>query len=172
MTARSLARGLLFFALTTAAFSQVEPWDPVSFTSGGKTYRLVVRCVPSGSYVVLSDGERESVLGGAGGDNLFPTAQVSGAGFHVLWVNYQNGRAGLGLYESGTRTSRVIPLDGLKFAGSPVLVSRAERPIGVVLLGNASDNDDIFFLDLGQNRLVNVSRTSWSAKKFTVEALP
>ena len=172
MTARSLIRGLFVLALTTAAFSQVEPWDPVLFTSGGRAYRLVVRCVLSGSYVVLSDGERETVLGGAGGDNLFPTAQVSGAGFHVLWVNYQDGRAGLGLYESGTRTSRVIPLDGLKFAGSPVLVEQAGRPFGVVLLGNASDNDDIFFLDLGQNRLVNVSRTSWSEKKFTVATIP
>ncbi len=129
MTARSLIRGMFVLALTTAAFSQVEPWDPVSFTSGGRTYRLVVRCVPSGSYVVLSDGERETVLGGAGGDNLFPTAQVSGAGFHVFWVNYQDGRAGLGLYESGTRTSRVIPLDGLKFAGSPVLVETGRTSV-------------------------------------------
>jgi lysophospholipase L1-like esterase len=172
MTARNLILGVCILALTTAAFSQEEPWDPASFTSGGRAYRLVVRCVPSGSYVVLSDGEKETVLGGAGGDNLFPSAQVSGTGFHVLWVNYQGGRAGLGLYDSGTRTSRVISLDGLKFAGSPVLVRRAERPFGVVLLGNASNNDDVFFLDLRQNSLVNVSRTSWSEKKFTVETVP
>ncbi len=172
MTALSVTRGMLFLALATAAFSQTEPWDPVSFVSGGKSYRLVVRCVPSGSFVVLSDGKRETVLGGAGGDNLFPSAQVAGGRFHVLWVNYREGRAGLGLYDSGTRTSRVIPLAGLKFAGSPVLVERAGRPIGVVLLGNSSNNDDIFFLDFRDNRLMNVSRTPRSEKRFTVEPVP
>jgi lysophospholipase L1-like esterase len=172
MIVQSVIRGVLFLALATAAFPQTEPWDPVSFVSGGTTYRLVVRCVHSGSFIVLSDGKRETVLGGAGGENLFPSAQVAGGRFHVLWVNYRAGLAGLGLYDSGTRTSRVIPLGGLKFAASPVLVERAGRPIGVVLLGNASNNDDIFFLDIRDNRLVNVSRTSWSEKRFTVETVP
>lgn len=172
MIARIVTRGLLLLALTTAAFPQTEPWDPVSFTTGGRTYRLVVRCVPSGSFVVLSDGTRETVLGGAGGDNVFPSARVVDGRFHVLWINYQDGRAGLGLYESETRTSRVIPLAGLKFAASPVLVGRAGRPIGVVLLGNSSNNDDIFFVDFRDNSLVNVSRTSWSEKRFTVERVP
>ena len=172
MTVLSATRGMLFLALATAAFPQTEPWAPVSFVSVGRTYRLIVRCVPSGSFVVLSDGKRETVLGGAGGDNLFPSAQVAGGRFHVLWVNYQNSRAALGLYDSGTRTSRVIPLDGLKFVASPVLVERAGRPFGVVLLGNSSNNDDIYFLNLRDSRLVNVSRTSWSEKRFTVETVP
>ncbi len=172
MTAPRVIPGVLFLALATAAFPQSEPWAPVSFAAGGKTYRLVVRCVPTGSFVVLSDGKRETVLGGAGGDNLFPSAQVADGRFHVLWVNYRDGRAGLGLYDSGTRTSRVIPLDGLKFAASPVLIERAGRLFGAVLLGNASNNDDIFFLDLRDNRLTNVSRTSWSEKSFTVEVAP
>lgn len=172
MTAVRLTPGVLFLVLASAAFPQTEPWDPVSFASGGKTYRLVVRCVPSGSFVVLSDGKRETVLGGAGGDNLFPSAQFAGGRFHVLWVNYRDGRAGLGLYDSSTRTSRVIPLGGLKFAASPVLIERAGRLLGAVLLGNASNNDDIFFLDLRDNSLTNVSRTSWSEKRFTVEIVP
>lgn len=172
MSAKSVIRGVLFFALAAAAFPQAEPWDPVPFVSGGKTYRLVVRCVPSGTFVVLSDGKTETVLGGAAGDNLFPSAQAAGGRFHALWINYQDGRTGLGLYDSGTRTSRVIPLDGLKFAGSPVLLERAGRPFGVVLLGNASDNDDIFFLNLGDNRLTNVSRSPRSEKRFTVEPVP
>jgi lysophospholipase L1-like esterase len=169
MTARSLAGGVLFLVLATAAFSQTEPWDPVTFEAGGRAYRLIVRCIPSGSYIVLSDGKRETVLGGAGGDNLFPTAQVAGDRFRVLWVNYQDRRAGLGLYDSRTRTSRVIPLDGLKFAGSPVMIERAGRPLGVVLLGNASDNDDVFFLDLRDDHLENISRTPRSEKGFMVE---
>lgn len=172
MTARSVFRGLLFLALATAAFSQTEPWDPMPFSVNGAAYRLVVRCIPSGSYIVLSDGKRETVLGGAGGENLFPSVQVFGGRFHVLWIHYLGGRAGLGLYDSGTRTSRVIPLDGLKFAGSPVLLERDGRPLGVVLLGNASHNDDVFFLDLRNNRLVNVTRTTWSEKAFAVETVP
>ena len=172
MIARSLIRGFSSLPWRPPPFPRPSPGTPCRSPPSGEAYRLVVRCIPSGSFIVLSDGKRETVLGGAAGDNLFPTAQVSGGRFHVLWVNYQGGRAGLGLYDSATRTSRVIPLDGLKFAGSPVLVERAGRPLGVVLLGNASDNDDIFFLDLRNNRLVNVSRTAWSEKGFTVETGP
>ena len=171
MVALSWGRGaLLLIVLTTAAYPQIEPWDPVSFISGGKDYRLVVRCVPSGtSFVVLSDGKRETVLGGVGGENLFPVAQVFEDRFYVLWVHYQDGHTGLGLYDSGTRSSRIIPLPGLKFAGSPVLVEQTGQPSGLVFLGNESDNDDVFFFHLRANSLTNVTRTAWSEKSFTTE---
>jgi lysophospholipase L1-like esterase len=173
MTALSVGRGVLLLVLTTAVYPQTEPWDPVSFISGGKDYRLVVRCVPSGgSFVVLSDGKKETVLGGAGGENLFPVAQVSGDRFHILWVHYQYGHTGLGLYDSATRSSFIIPLPGLKFAGSPVLVEQAGGPAGLVFLGNASDNDDVFFFDLRANSLTKVTRTAWSEKWFATEAGP
>jgi lysophospholipase L1-like esterase len=172
MTALSVGRGvLMLLVLAAAAHPQTEPWDPVSFISGGRDYRLVVRCLPSGeSFVVLSDGKRETVLGGAGGENLFPVAQVSGDRFYILWVNYQDRHTGLGLYDSETSSSLIIPLPGLKFAGSPVLVEQAGRPAGLVFLGNASDNDDIFFFDLRTNSLTNVTRTAWSEKWFATEA--
>src|SRR4030042_1661826 len=173
MTALSVGRGVLLLVLTTAVYPQTEPWDPVSFISGGKDYRLVVRCGPSGgSFVVLSDGKRETVLGGAGGENLFPVAQVSGDRFHILWVHYQDGHTGLGLYDSATRSSFIIPLPGLKFAGSPVLVEQAGGPAGLVFLGNASDNDDVFFFDLRANSLTKVTRTAWPEKWFATEARP
>jgi lysophospholipase L1-like esterase len=174
MTALSVKRvALLLLVLTTAAFPQTEPWDPVFFTSGGKDYRLVVRCLPSGeSFVILSDGTTETVLGEAGGENLFPVAQVSRDCFYVLWIYYQDERTGLGLYDSETKSSRVIPLPGLKFAGPPVLIEQAGQPAGLVFLGNASDNDDVFFFDLKTNGLANVTRTAWSEKAFTTEAGP
>jgi lysophospholipase L1-like esterase len=174
MTALSVGRGaLLLLVLTTAAYPQTEPWDPVSFKSGGKDYRLVVRCVPSGeSFVVLSDGKSETVLGGAGGENLFPVVQASGDRFYILWVNYQDGHTGLGLYDSETSSSLLFPLPGLKFAGSPVLVEQAGRPAGLVFLGNESDNDDVFFFDLVADSLTHVTRTAWSEKGFTTEAGP
>jgi lysophospholipase L1-like esterase len=171
MAALIWGRGaLLFLILTAAAYPQIEPWDPVSFVSGGKDYRLVVRCLPSGeSFVVLADGKKEKVLGGAGGENLFPVAQVSGDRFHILWVYYQDKHTGLGLYDSMTMSSFIIPLPGLKFAGSPVLVEQAGCPLGLVFLGNASDNDDVFFFDLRTNSLTNVTRTAWSEKSFTTK---
>jgi len=164
---------LLLFVLATAAYPQTEPWDPVLFASGGKNYRLVVRCLPSGdSFVVLSDGREETVLGDAQGENLFPVAQVSGDCFYVLWVRYQDGSTGLGLYDSRTKSSRIIPLPGLKFAGSPVLIEQAGQSAGLVFLGNESDNDDVFFHDLWTNHLTNVTRTAWSEKWFRTEAVP
>jgi lysophospholipase L1-like esterase len=174
VTVLSLGRSaLLLLVLTTAAYPQTEPWDPVLFTSGGKDYHLVVRCVPSGdSFVVLSDGKTETVLGDAKGENLFPVAQVSGNRFYVLWVHYQDGSTGLGLYDSSTTSSHIIPLPGLKFAGSPVLIEQADQPIGLVFLGNESDNDDVFFYDLWANSLTNVTRTAWSEKWFATEAGP
>jgi len=174
MTALSVGRGaLILLVLATAARPQTEPWDPVSFISCGKNYRLVVRCLPSGeSFVVLSEGKRETVLGGAGGENLFPVAQVSGDRFYILWVYYQDGHTGLGLYDSETSSSLSVPLPGMKFAGSPVLVEQAGRPAGLVFLGNASDNDDVFFFDLRANNLTNITRTAWSEKWFATEAGP
>jgi len=172
MTALSVGRGaLMLLVLATAARPQTEPWDPVSFMSGGKNYRLVVRCLPSGeSFVVLSEGKRETVLGAAGGENLFPVAQVSGDRFYILWVYYQDGHTGLGLYDSETSSSLSVPLPGMKFAGSPVLVEQAGRPAGLVFLGNPSDNDDVFFFDLRANNLTNITRTAWSEKWFATEA--
>lgn len=174
MSALSSGRtAFLLVVLATAGYPQTEPWDPVSFVSGGKTYQLVVRCMPSGeSFVVLSDGKSETVLGEAGGENLFPVAQVSGDRFHVLWVHCRDGQMGFGLYDSETRLSRIIPLPGLKFAGSPILLDEPGRSAGILFLGNASDNDDVFFLDLGENRLMNITRTAWSEKWFTAEVGP
>ncbi|MGB7295505.1 MAG: SGNH/GDSL hydrolase family protein [Candidatus Aminicenantales bacterium] len=174
MAALSVGRcALLLLVLTTAAYAQTEPWNPISFTSGGKDYRLVVRCMPSGgSFVVLSDGKRETVLGWAGSESLFPVAQVSGDRFHILWVHYLDGHTGLGLYDSETRLSLIIPLPGLKFAGSPILVEQDGQPAGLVFLGNASDNDDIFFFNLMANSLTNITRTPWSEKWFATEAGP
>jgi lysophospholipase L1-like esterase len=164
---------LLLFVLSTAAYPQTEPWDPVFFSFGGKGYHLVVRCELSGdSFVVLSDGRTETVLGDAKGENLFPVAQVTRDRFYVLWVQYQNGSTGLGLYDSRTESSRIIPLPELKFAGSPVLIEQAGQPAGVAFLGNSSANDDVFFYDLWVNRLTNVTRTAWSEKWFSTEAGP
>ncbi len=160
---------LLLFFFTTAVYAQMEPWGSVSFISGGKEYRLVVRCEPSGvSSVVLSDGEKETVLGGGGGENLFPVPQVSGDRFYIIWVHYRDGFTGLGLYDSETGFSRIIPLPGLKFAGSPLLIEQAGQPSGLLFLGNESDNDDVFFFDLRVISLTNVTRTSWSEKSFTI----
>jgi lysophospholipase L1-like esterase len=174
MAALSVGRGcLLFLFLVSSAFPQTEPWEPTVFTSLGKEYRLVVRCLPSGeSFVVLSDEKSETVLGADGGENLFPVVETNPDGFHVLWVLYQDGRTGLGLYDSQTRSSRIIPLPGLSFAGSPRLVEQSGLPIGLVFLGNASANDDVFFFDLREGSLANITRTAWSEKEFFTETGP
>jgi lysophospholipase L1-like esterase len=164
---------LLLLSLTSAVYPQTEPWDPVLFTVGGKNHRLVVRCLLTGdSTVVLSDGTKETILGEAGGENLFPVAQVCGNRFYVLWIHYQEGNTGLGLFDSGTGLSRIFGLPGLKFAGSPVVVEQAGQPAGLVFLGNESDNDDVFFYDLWANRLTNITQTPGSEKWFTAEAVP
>jgi lysophospholipase L1-like esterase len=174
MSALGRARSvLLLLGLAVAAYPQAEPWAPVDFTCAGKPYRLTVRCFPSGeSYVVLSEGTKETVLGETGGENVFPVAQVSGELFHVLWVHYRDGFTGLGLYDSATGSSRSFPLPGMKFAGSPALIEKDGWPAGLVFLGNGSDNDDVFFLDLLANSLTNVTQTRWSEKAFATESGP
>jgi len=174
MTALSVGRGcLLFLLLMSSAFPQTEPWEPTVFTSSGNEYRLVVRCLPSGeSFIVLSDEKRETLLGAEGGENLFPVVQTNPDGFHVLWVLYRDRQTGLGLYDSQTKSSRIIPLPGLSFAGSPRLVEQSGLPIGLVFLGNASANDDVFFFDLRTESLSNITRTAASEKEFFAEAGP
>ena len=162
---------LFLLGLAIVAYPQAEPWAPVAFTCGGKPFQLSVRCLPSGeSFIVLFDGLKETVLGEPGGENLFPVAQVSGERFHVLWIRYHDGFAGLGLYDSGTGFSRTFPLPGMKFAGSPVLVEKDGWPSGLVFLGNDSNNDDVFFLDLARESLTNITRTSRSEKGFVAES--
>lgn len=161
---------LLGLVVTAALYPQTEPWDPVLFTFGGKDFRLIVRCVSTGeSFIVLSDGKKETAISGSEGENLFPVAQVTAGGFFVIWVRYHQGTTGLGLYDSATGSSRLIPLPGFKFAGSPVLVELGEQAIGLVFLGNASDNDDVFFIDLRINQLTNITQTAWSEKWFATE---
>jgi lysophospholipase L1-like esterase len=76
----------------------------------------------------------------------------------------------LGLYDSRAGgAGRTIPMDGLSFIGSPVLVEDPPFPGGVVFLGNASDNDDIFFYDLFSGLLANLTRTPASEKLFKIE---
>jgi lysophospholipase L1-like esterase len=171
MAALSAGRGVgLFLVLVTIGLAQTEPWEPVLFTAGQTDYRLAVRCLPSGeSYLVLADGRSETILGAAGCENLFPAVEPAQDGFHILWVFYKDGQAGLGLYDSRTGSSLIIALPGLKFAGSPVLFEHSGQPVGLVFLGNASDNDDVFFFDLRSHRLTNITRTSWSEKEFSLE---
>jgi lysophospholipase L1-like esterase len=174
MSALGRGRWILFLlGLAIAAYPQAGPWAPVAFTCGGKAYQLSVRCLLSGeSFVVLFDGTKETVLGEPGGENVFPVAQVSGQRFYVLWIRYQDAFAGLGLYDSGTGFSRTFPLPGMKFAGSPVLVERDGWSSALIFLGNDSNNDDVFFLDLVTESLANITRTAWSEKSFAAECTP
>jgi lysophospholipase L1-like esterase len=132
---------------------------------------VVVRCFPSGeSFIVLADSQGEEVrLGAEGFENLFPAVQYAPDGFHILWVLYREGQTGLGLYDSRTAESRVVLLPGFSFAGSPRLIEQGGLPAGLVFLGNASDNDDVFLFDLGSGSLANVTRTAWSEKEFFME---
>ncbi len=174
MTSLSVGRGvLLLLVLASSAFAQTEPWELLIFTSAGKDYRLIVRCPSAGeSFLVLSDEKSETVLGEAGSENLFPVVKAARDGFHIIWILYQDGHAGLGLYDSKTGQSRIIPLPGLKFAGSPDLIEQDGLPAGLVFIGNESDNDDIFFFDLRVSRLTNITRTAWSEKEFSTETGP
>ena len=161
--------GLVLIASATA-FPQAELGDPVPFIFGGTACRVLVRSIPSGSIVILQIGGGETPLCPAtGGENLFPEVQVFEDRFFVMWAHYGIEETGLGIYDSRTADSRILPLPGLSFISSPMMVFQRQNPRGIMILGNASNNDDIFFLDLRDGCLTNLTRTSASEKWFAIQ---
>jgi len=161
--------GLVLIA-AAAAFPQEELGNPILFSFRGIACRVIVRSVPSGSVVILQMMGGESQLcPAAGGENLFPVVQVFEDRFFVMWAHYEKGVTGLGIYDSRTADGRVIPLPGLSFVSSPMMVLQGQSPRGVMILGNSSDNDDIFFLSLFDCGLTNLTRTPASEKWFAIQ---
>ncbi|MHB8094777.1 MAG: SGNH/GDSL hydrolase family protein [Candidatus Aminicenantales bacterium] len=170
----AIALGALFALISAPSLTaQTETGEPVSFEIKGKTYRVSTRAVPSGSALILQNREGEKTLSPPGrGENLFPVVQTRTDHFFVLWTRYLGPETGLGLYDSRSESGRILPLPGLTFMSSPSLVYAGPEPRGVVFRGNASGNDDLFFLDLWTGRLINLTRTDVSEKGFTVENIP
>ena len=171
MGVRKIVIGLGLVLITSAsAFPQAELGDPVPFIFGGMACSLLVRSIPSGSIVILQMGGGETPLcPAAGGENLFPEVQVFGNRFFVMWAHYGIEETGLGIYDSRTADGRIIPLPGLSFISSPKLVFQGQNPRGVIILGNASNNDDLFFLDLRDGCLTNLTLTPTSEKWFAIQ---
>lgn len=161
--------GLVLIASATA-FPQAELGDPVPFIFGGTACRVLVRSVPSGSTVILQmRGGETPLCPAAGGENLFPEVQVFEDRFFVMWAHYEKGKTGLGIYDSRTEDGRITPLPGLSFLSSPMMVLQGQSLRGVMILGNSSNNDDIFFLDLRDGCLTNLTRTPASEKWFAIQ---
>ena len=162
--------GWIFLFMAALAFPQSEIGEPIPFKTGGRDYQVTVRTVSGGSAVFLQGGGSEKKLSLGGGEDLFPVVKTLEDRFFVLWVHYQRGTMGFGLYDSRVDSGRVLFLPGFSFLSTPTLVLQGREPRGIIFLGNASDNDDIHFLDLWDGRLVNLARTSVSEKRFRVEA--
>jgi lysophospholipase L1-like esterase len=171
MGARKIVVGLGFvLIMAAAAFPQDELGDPIPFSFGGTAGRVIVRSVPSGSVVILQMmGGETRLCPAAGGENLFPKVQVFKDRFFVMWAHYEKGETGLGIYDSRTADGRIILLPGLSFVSSPTMVLQGRSPRGVMILGNSSNNDDIFFLNLFDCGLTNLTRTPASEKWFAVQ---
>ncbi|MCX6563518.1 MAG: SGNH/GDSL hydrolase family protein [Candidatus Aminicenantes bacterium] len=162
--------GWIFLFTAALAFSQSEIGEPIPFKTGGRDYQVTVRAVVGGSAVFLQGGGSEKMLSQGGGEDFFPVVKTLEDRFFVLWVHHQPGMMGFGLYDSRVDAGRVVFLSGFSFLSTPTLVLQGREPRGMIFLGNSSGNDDIFFLDLWDVDLVNLSRTRVSEKRFSVES--
>jgi lysophospholipase L1-like esterase len=165
--------GLLVAVLTLvrAAYSQEILGEAITFGLSGSTCRISVRSRAVGTAVYLEKDGNETLVSPEGGENLFPVVQVAGDHFFILWTRYADGIATLGLYDSRKGGGRIIPLEGLKFIGSPFFLEDPSSPNAIVFLGNASNNDDVFYFDLTGGRLINLTHSPESEKGFTVETV-
>lgn len=172
MYGRTIVVGFgLVLIIATAVYPQDQIGDSILFSFGKTTGQVVVRSVPSGSVVILqTTGGEVQLCPAEGGENLFPEVQVFKDRFFVMWAHYkENGEAGLGIYDSWTSASRIIPLPVLSFVSSPKMILQGQNPRGIMILGNSSNNDDIFFLDLPACRLTNLTNTVASEKWFSIQ---
>ena len=140
MDVRKIICGLgLVLIVSATAFPQTELGDPIPFVFGGTVCRVLVRSVPSGTAVILQMGGGEIPLCPAsGGENLFPEVQVFKDRFFVMWAHFEKGETGLGIYDSRTADGRIIPLPGLSFFSSPMMILQGQSLRGVMILGNSS----------------------------------
>ena len=163
--------GWMFLFSAALAFSQNELGEPIRFQCAGQDYQVTVRTISGGSAVFLQAAGAERRLDWAGGEDLFPAVTAADDRFFILWNRYLPGNLGYVLYDSKVRTVRTFFPSNFSFLSTPALLLRGGEPWGIVFLGNMSGNDDVFFFDLGEGRLVNMSRTPVSEKKFSAELI-
>lgn len=166
---RSFLGFILIFA-TVFVLKAVEP-KPFfqEFAFQGKAYAVFVDQIDSLTDVFLTGrGSPVPISRSFRGENIAPAVCVGSDNFYITWINYQSRReVFIGRYDHVSQQSFRHPLGFFHFVAAPQLVLAEEKPIGLLFLANRTGNDDLFYLDLNENILRNISDSTVSEKSFS-----
>jgi len=169
---RGMIRRFLPLVLILALFAMpARAEEKARFFFQNRSLEILTRNVaPRHSRLILRrDGESREISRGIGGINHHPRAAPLGDFFLIAFHNFREGRARLYLYDSRDQSTRaLVDIPGFKFISPPVFFPAGQPPKGIVFLGNRSDNDDLFYLDLRRNTLCSLTDTPVSEKKFWI----
>ena len=164
-----LCIAVLTFLIALSLFAQEEGLRPVAFHFRGALYLLYVQKTPLGADIILEkDGQYTTLSSDMDGENICPAAWESGEDTVITWVNYRSGEAAIGWWLMRSGTGGLERPEKFKFISTPQVFFTDGFPRALVFLGNRSDNDDVFLLDLLHKTLVNISDTPYSEKRFSL----
>jgi len=160
---------VLTFLLAFSLFAQEEGLQPVVFRFRGALHLLYVQKTSLGADVMLEkDGQCTTLSSDMDGENICPAAWEFGEDTVITWVNYRSGEAAIGWRSMQSGAGGLERPEKFKFISTPQVFFTDGFPRALVFLGNRSDNDDVFLLDLSHKTLLNISDTPYSEKRFSL----
>ncbi|MCJ7526132.1 MAG: SGNH/GDSL hydrolase family protein, partial [Candidatus Aminicenantes bacterium] len=102
---------------------------------------------------------------GMRGENILLGVRCAGENFYVFWLNYHQKRLRLAYYDQ--HSSRPMPLNGFASFGLPEIIVENGRLRALLFLADRSGNNDIFYYDLEERALTQLTETPYSEKRFS-----
>jgi lysophospholipase L1-like esterase len=161
---------LLFVAgAATAGFSSQEHAALLEqFECKGQTYSIYDRSSPAAPGLTLQGRTSMDLSAGMAGENILLGTRTRGGNFYVFWLNCRQKTVRLAFYDQRRGRSRLLPLAGFSFIGLPEVIEESGELLGLVFLGNKTNNDDIFYYEPKKGLLAALTETPFSEKGFTL----
>jgi lysophospholipase L1-like esterase len=138
------------------------------FEFQGREYSLAARFSPPRADIVLQGPSNVNLSSGMEGENIYLGNKTGRDNLYTFWINYSNSSVRLAFYDFQLNRSRVLAMPGFSFIGLPEIIESGGGLLGLVFLGNRSDNDDIFYYELENDLLTQLTATPFSEKGFTL----
>ncbi|MCP4157342.1 MAG: hypothetical protein GY757_57055, partial [bacterium] len=122
------------------------------------------------SDILLTGAKKRNLSRSFPGENLMPVVtKRKNGGFTVAWTLFRQGNAQLCIYDSNADLSELIPIEDFKSAYTLDTVYFDGDPFLIVFMGNNSDNTEVFYYNLLNDSLVNVTQTPYCEQHAEVD---
>jgi lysophospholipase L1-like esterase len=160
----------LVIIASSAVLSAQTDEQTVSFHWNNQLHRVSVEASSAGCDIILTNQGIQNLSAGFPGENLFPKVTVNPSAriFTVAWMHFVPGNIQLCIYDSRSNNSRILPLEGFKYAVPIKTVFRDEDTYLLLFLGDNSNNTDIFYYNLHTGLTGNLTQTPDSEQEYEI----